>query len=184
MTNITILNAISEVEKKIKDAGATKTGKGNYSKIYSLDQLQNFIYQYGGDLKFRWGKITVDIINDTKVLIQVEAIWHLGEMVEVVPITMPGGDLNNISFAAGKGITYGKRYYLLGMLGLGSEDLEPDNPEVAKKELITAINNKFKDNEELKTAVETAWKTKHKSDLDLTKLPLDKLQSITRQIGV
>lgn len=69
---------------------------------------------------------------------------------------MPGSDINNISFATGKAITYGKRYYLTGILSLGSEDLEPDNPELAKSELVTGITNKFEANEETANAVKDA----------------------------
>lgn len=184
MTN-ELLTIIAEIEDAIKARGAKKSGKGNYSEIYSLDQLQKFIREYGKDkVSFRWGQFETHPINEKQVVVKVEALWAYDGKVHTDVVSMPGTDMNNISFAAGKGLTYGKRYYLTGMLGLGSEDLEPDNPEVLKKELVEGINRVFSDNPEKKEQFSQMWKTKYKTELNISKLSVANLQKIARQIGV
>lgn len=183
--NTNILNEIAKIQKAIRDRGAKKEGKGNYSKIYSLDQLQSFIREYGSEnLSFYWGRFITSLLDKTTAIVEVKAIWKLGDDTHEDVISMAGSDLNNISFAAGKAITYGKRYYLAGMLGLGSEDLEPDNPELMKNELIQAITRKFEEDEALYKKLNGMWLEKYKTNINLKALKVEKLSSIARQIGL
>ncbi len=191
MTPKWFLDEIHQIKTKIRSEGIKKSSdKGAYGAYFTLDQLENALTEHSSE-NFRHTFLALQQVDaqerTDKFVTRVIGVYVFGNGDDEtnnieIPVMGFGADRNSAEFATGKATTYSKRMFLRNLLGLSQEDVDPENKDQMRLELITSITNKFKENDELFDKANAAWKEKFGVDIDPQKMTLDQLQNLDNKI--
>lgn len=160
--------AVGKLKDKLK-AGFKKAGKANFGAIFSEAQLMDFLNDHTDIISFTWvpNQSKVDNLTTGGYLAQSKALviatFKNDDDTTGTFVIEPDGvasDRNDAAFALGKAMTYTKRYFFTKLLDLAGEDIEPENADVMKKELMQSVKTRFDElDDEVKTRYLTRLKT-------------------------
>lgn len=129
---IKLINDLLDLKKWVRKTGATAQGKGMYGKIHSEKQILDLIDKYNTENKKKinilWFNTSVEYLGDSKVLSNAKVIVSNGvEHMELETQGIGEEKRGDIAFGLGKAMTYSKRFFLSKLIGLSSEDIEPEH---------------------------------------------------------
>lgn len=129
---IKLINDLLDLKQWVRKTGATAEGKGMYGKIHSEKQILDLIDKYNTEKKKKinilWFNTSVEYLGDSRVLSNAKVIVSNGvEHMELETQGIGEEKRGDIAFGLGKAMTYSKRFFLSKLIGLSSEDIEPEH---------------------------------------------------------